>query len=522
MEVKTAQKAIRRLSNCTLCLNIISSPSGYKDEMATSSKKDPMVHDDSGGNRDKPEVGPPLDLGGIAGLQRYLMEHKEFQSKQRNYRLDDLPDGIYGIVTTMVEYLPSTSRISFKVGDARHSSTLAMTDMSRVRIHFIVEDSAGNSIPLLRDADEYAADMVHELVGKKLIVKGEQMAVAGGACSIQLEGADHQLDRGIYNVLSPARMDSAKRRESFLDGLGLSYVTELRDGARYRIADVSARVKQNNASKMWRSFVEISLREVDGDGNDNQVGRGVTMRIYFNTGEDPYRLRAYNFFKMRENNTFRLDRPISTVMETYDIEQLFYAMRTETEQPLMKKGEVYVLDQAHRTGNTDIVLVYHRIGDHSAVMAEHTQEILGPGRKLRPGEVPFQYLTMMHIRTYNDVPVAMGESVPFHMLGRQNSEVLAYFAALADNAALNDKNHALAFTVNTDIYESMLDYLKVPEKAREGLNCHLFRFSMVDPNDTDMVKEMMLKSLRRTDADTITMRIDGEEMEVWGRSRKID
>ncbi|MGC8478539.1 MAG: hypothetical protein ACP5NE_01260 [Candidatus Micrarchaeia archaeon] len=211
-------------------------------------------------------------------------------------------------------------------------------------------------------------------------------------------------------------------------------------GVEYKIKNINV---TNSAVK-----VQLSFESKDGP-RTMLLNAFIEPSSISSTDTAPYVFRLYNFFKSRQVYSISTSEPIPAIADATHINVFMKTLHAPFEEPVFKKGEVYVLDKVVQGENSVIYLQYHTF-DLEHLLSEplsYEKTELSP-EKIRQLSnfqkvfdiATFSYVTKKHGRTEMDVYTFFNQK-------------LYYGARL--------------FSTFDDIYKNAMDYMRVPGKGKD-------------------------------------------------------
>ncbi len=399
--------------------------------------------------------------------------------------LNRLQPGIYEIVAAYPKPL-DRSDPPIEMGDAgKPGRGLKLLDSSSFAMGVILERQDGLLAALALPADEYVADALPEIIGKKVLSDGESFCVLGDSCAARpdLRGDDRN------NRISPFFVSAALKRARFFEELGMLRSERLIAGVEYRILSVDMSKAVNIANNVSRLFVELKVKEVQkpigeagGPLTPAQCGEDqITMRIYFTRLEEPNLERVYGFLSLRVGRVFSPSLDMSTITRPRIPNLFLRQFVPKTESPLMQAGKVYVVDGVAERGESSAYIVFHDTEIDKKVEECDRSVLTVPG-------VTIATINCFHASYKDD----RGRT-PVYVNGRRTNDVIKLF----EGDKISQIGGKRVFSVSYDVYDGMLDYLNFGGPPN-GLE--LFSFGNIDSNDEDKVAAMRANSFARSGA----------------------
>ncbi len=353
--------------------------------------------------------------------------------------------------------------------------------------HFIarllLQNSNGEPRALSYPVDEFTSEALKDLRGKRIISDGSTFLIEGSRCNVndmQMRSDDH------LNAISPMYSSSALKREDFFMAMGMLRQEALRPGVRYEIIDVAFSTTTNPLNNVVRGVMDVKVREAKREAvqaetilTDDQL---INVRMYFERWEEPLVERAYKFFRQKVAHKFTPKSRISTINRPKNLNQFLANFVGASDEPIMKVGEVYVLDAIYERDNRAspaCFFVFHSV-DVDAEVEKSDKHVLST-----PGVKTFK------VNCFGPSPRRNSrQPTAAYMEGRSINDIRALFA----NAAKDSGSKKCLFSVAEDIYDGMLDYAYFGNAAH-GLE--LIKMEAIDIKDSEAIAGLSRDSFSR-------------------------
>lgn len=403
--------------------------------------------------------------------QKGLLDEIRPNDKQVNLRTSSPPDGKYILRGVFTEFPERGGEFA--------SIVQGKTDDGCI-LHIMLESADSRFFTLVTTVDHYFYDLNRHME----LPRDTELTIVGG--SIVYNYMKRNPDWDILNKLSPYRSEFAKSRTNVLDALGAHHLVELSPNKTYTVADVSAFEDENPTTGATRGYIFVSLVSKKGPENEEDSGESSGLLIYFNrhNSVEPALRRTYRFFESRLGTQISPKMEIPTVIKTDDFDRLFSLITSE--EPKLKKGELYVLDSVEKRSNRTVVLRAHHISDHpnfdlryiypNGIMTRVGGPFGNIAEQLRTGEQAVMdpalkredELTVaerrssiaIELETYADNERPRSDSLTYL---RRQDDLYHYFKSFEES--YTQKEMAVVFSVTVDVYNASLDFMEAPQTS---------------------------------------------------------
>ena len=390
--------------------------------------------------------------------------------------------GTYSIITAYLVPVRGPSHETGYKREAGHTGSFQTFVHSYFIARFLLQNGEGKLSTLNYPADEYTSEVLKDLTGKKIISDGSTFVIEGSRCHV----ADMQVrSDDCQNYISPMYSASAIKREDLFTSLGMLRQSALRPGVQYEIIDTLVSTAADPMSNVLRGVINVKIREARREvlGSETRLADDdlITVRVYFNNWEEPQMARACRFFRNKIAHKFVPKGAISTINSPKRLNQFLANFVGPTDEPIMKVGEVYVLDAIYEREKSDspaFFIVFHSIDSDEEVEKSDKHTLCRPG------------VRMFKVNCFGGRSARSSGTSPTNAEGRRMSDVHTFFA----NATKNSGNNKCAFSVAEDIYDGMLDYAYFGN-AVHGVE--LIKMETIDIHDPDAVTALSRDSFAR-------------------------
>lgn len=274
-------------------------------------------------------------------------------------------------------------------------------------------------------------------------------------------------EMGSGRLWIPAGFQLSGLRQDLFAAVGVNEKMFLEPKKRYAILKIEAGEYADRATAPTYKFIRLHLMEPRSE----RLPRGVfhTLTAYFSNECMPELWRMAEAFSALNEKIVEPKSAVPTIIKTSRVNDIIKALTPE--EPMMRVGVKYVIDNVQANGDREIELNYHELRYHGVFMK--LQGITGgaitaPDERrmvIAPGDQTYEDLSATALQVQKTVIIKAYAPICRRMEdspGRSANELLRYFAGFAE--ARWDGGPVKVFTVDDDVYAGSLDYMRVPPK----------------------------------------------------------
>ncbi len=196
----------------------------------------------------------------------------------------------------------------------------------------------------------------------------------------------------------------------------------------------------------------------------------------------PYVQRLKNFFEQRKGFSISVAEPIPAIANATQLNMLMQNLHATREEPVLRKGDVYVLDKVTSTNNSTVYIRYHNFNSDLLIgdLVAADQTLLSSEQIKQIGK----WQRIFAINTFSDIS---------NKVGRTEYEVYDFFNRRYERGAR-------LFAPIDDMYLGSMDYMKVPLKDGD-LSPIIFKYYPEEEGDPKKEKLIENANLLREESE---------------------
>ncbi len=327
-------------------------------------------------------------------------------------------------------------------------------------LHFFLRASSGKDLHYETFIHEHMLPWVKELDTSV----NNPVTFSNG---VMLGKNEETKETGSGRLWIPVGFPLSGLRQDLFAAVGVNEKMFLEPKKRYAILKIEIGAYADRATAPTHKFIRLHLMEPRSERLHN--GAFHTLTAYFGNEYMPELWRAAKAFSSLNEKIVEPKGAVPTIIRTSRVNDIIKALTPE--EPVMRVGVNYVLDNVQANGDRGIWLNYHELRYHGVFMK--LQEVAGGataahgGRSVitAPGNQTYADLMATAQQLQKTVAINAYASVSGRMedsSGRSANELLGYFAGFAE--VRWGGGPVKVFTVDDDVYAGSLNYMRVPPK----------------------------------------------------------
>jgi hypothetical protein len=451
------------------------------------------------------------------GWERLARKAIGANSGTEDSNTDKVPDGVYKITGLCIEPIYSpvfNNSLNIVRREAKEKDPeIGIVDRSFIHLNLTLEGNNGKTYTVEQECHSSLMDVVEkELIGKQIYVSNGELHVYGASCNISKDKSivDPKNPRNL--LFSPFTEDDSNH--PFFSCL-YPPVSVVPPG-KYTISNIYDRIVVNAPNKQKWHVVELTLKRHPNNEN-SEITDDVRLYLHFESTDAAAKDRVLRFLNMRlECTPLELKRPLPIMLRMNgDTIDTLLEILAGGETPLMQPGHLYVIDDVSFL-KEEIVLLYHDIDDHSAVISDTAncapvsksnsflsflyQDAAELEKKINEinSRTPIsKKMKIARIETYQNTN--QKEPLPAYTLARTYALAQMFFKRMEpdNDGAYSDTKNRKVFTVKCNVYDGILNYRSYSISYDEDsvfTSSDVFELKTIDLDDKDKIAHLITES----------------------------